>query len=83
MHRLTVKSSLDRIVPVSLLPAGGVESRSTVFAERYQGHRWVPFTAYSVGGLVSLSRISSQNHFLPDVLPAQSFGYSISPFIVL
>jgi membrane-associated phospholipid phosphatase len=56
---------------------------ATVFAQRYSKHRWVPFAAYGVAGLVGFSRISSNSHFLSDVGFGSMLGFSISHWVVL
>src|SRR6184192_4438522 len=45
----------------------GAFSLATVFARRYREHRWVPWVAYGLAGLVSFSRITAQAHFPSDV----------------
>ena len=42
-------------------------SIATVFAERYHRHRWVPWTAYGLAGLIGFSRVTLQAHFPSDV----------------
>ena len=61
----------------------GAFAVATVFAERYRHHRWVPWAAYGLAGLVAFSRVSNQNHFPSDVFAGAVFGYSISHFVVL
>ena len=61
----------------------GAFAVAAVFAERYGRHRWVPFAAYGLAGLVAFSRVSNQNHFPSDVFAGAVIGYSISHFVVL
>ena len=61
----------------------GAFAVATVFAERYHAHRWVPWAAYGLAGVVAFSRVSNQNHFPSDVFAGAAFGYSISHFVVL
>jgi membrane-associated phospholipid phosphatase len=56
---------------------------ATVFARRYQSHRWVPWVAYGVAGTIGFSRITLQAHFPADVFLGAALGYSISRFVVL
>ena len=56
---------------------------ATVFAQRYSKHRWVPFAAYGVAGLVGFSRMSSNSHFLSDVGFGSMLGFSVSHWVVL
>jgi membrane-associated phospholipid phosphatase len=58
-------------------------SIATVFAERYQRHRWVPWVAYGAATLVGFSRITLQAHFPADVFAGAALGYSLSHFVVL
>jgi len=54
-----------------------------VFAERYRSHRWVPWVAYGLAGVVGLSRLNVQAHFPSDIFLGAALGYSISHFVVL
>ncbi len=56
---------------------------ATVFAERYRHHRWVPFVAYGLAGVVAFSRLSNQAHFPSDIFMGAALGSSISHFAVL
>lgn len=58
-------------------------SVATIFAERYKRHRWVPWVAYPLAGLVGFSRVPLQSHFPSDVFAGAVLGYSISRFAVL
>jgi hypothetical protein len=58
-------------------------SVATVFARRYGKHRWVPWVAYGLSGLVGFSRVTNQAHFPSDVFVGAALGYSISRFAVL
>ncbi len=56
---------------------------ATVFAERYRRHRWVPWVAYGLAGLVGFSRITLQDHFPSDVFAGAVLGYAITHYGVL
>ncbi len=58
-------------------------SVATVFADRYRNHRWVPWVAYGLAGLVGFSRITLQSHFPSDVFMGAVLGYAISHYAVL
>ncbi len=58
-------------------------SVATVFARRYREHRWVPWVAYGMAGVIGFSRITLQSHFPADVFVGAVLGYSISRFDVL
>jgi membrane-associated phospholipid phosphatase len=58
-------------------------SIATVIARRYGNHRWVPFVAYGLAGVIGFSRVSLSAHFVSDVFMGGALGYSISRFAVL
>jgi hypothetical protein len=57
-------------------------SIATVFAKRYPHHRWVPYVAYSLAGLVGFSRVTLQSHFPSDVFMGAALGYTIANMAV-
>jgi membrane-associated phospholipid phosphatase len=58
-------------------------SVAAVFARRYRQHRWAPWVAYGLAGLVGFSRVTLQSHFPSDVFAGAALGYVISHYIVL
>jgi membrane-associated phospholipid phosphatase len=58
-------------------------SIATVFANRYRQHRWAPWVAYGLAGLVGFSRVTLQAHFPSDVFAGAVLGYAISHYVVL
>jgi membrane-associated phospholipid phosphatase len=57
---------------------------ATVVARRHgQHHRWVPFVAYGLATVSSLSRFTSPNHFAGDAFFGAVLGYSVGRFVVL
>jgi len=59
-------------------------SVATIVSRRYgREHRWVPYVAYSLAGLVGFSRLTLSAHFVSDVFMGGALGYSISRFTVL
>jgi membrane-associated phospholipid phosphatase len=58
-------------------------SVATVIARRYPRHRWVPYVAYGVAGVIGFSRLTLSAHFASDVFMGAALGYSISRFVVL
>jgi hypothetical protein len=58
-------------------------SIATVLANRYHQHRWVPWVAYGLAGLVGFSRVPLQAHFPSDVFAGAALGYAISHYAVL
>ena len=58
-------------------------SVATVLANRYARHRWVPWVAYGLAGIVGFSRVSLQSHFTSDVFAGAVLGYAISHYVVL
>lgn len=57
-------------------------SISTVFAIRYCHHRWAPWTAYGLAGVIGFSRITLLSHFPSDVFAATVLGYFIARYAV-
>lgn len=55
---------------------------ATVMARRYSQHKWVPWVAYGVAGLISLSRVSNMAHFPSDVFLGAALGYTVTRFDV-
>ena len=45
-----------------------------VIARRYRQHRWVPWLAYGLAGVVGFSRITLQSHFPSDVFAGEALG---------
>jgi len=59
-------------------------SVATVFARRYgQDHKWVPWVAYGMAGVIGFSRITLSSHFPSDVFMGAALGYSITRYAVL
>jgi len=70
----------------SSFPSGhstGAFSVATVVAIRYQRHRWVPYLAYGMATVISLSRVTTAAHFPSDVFLGAAMGYSIARFETL
>jgi hypothetical protein len=54
-------------------------SIATVFARRYGStHRWLPWMAYGLAGVVGFSRLTLSAHFPSDVFAATFLGYTIT-----
>ena len=56
-------------------------SLATVIANEYHDHRLVQITAYGIAGAVSVSRFTSLNHYLSDVLVGSVTGYFIGRYV--
>lgn len=54
---------------------------AAVFAHEYSDHLAVPIAAYSVAGLVSLSRVSARRHWLSDIFVGGSTGFLIGRYV--
>ena len=65
------------------LHAMAATSVATVISRRYRTHRWVPYVAYGLAGVISFSRITLSDHFPADVFLGGAMGYVISRFVVL
>jgi hypothetical protein len=62
--------------------AAAAFSIGTVIARRYGSHKWVPWVAYGVAGLISFSRIPDMAHFPSDVFLGAALGYTIARYDV-
>lgn len=58
-------------------------SVATVIAQRYRKHRWVPFVAYGLAGVIGFSRISGSEHFPSEVFLGGAMGFVIAKYVVL
>jgi len=58
-------------------------SVATVLAHRYRHHRWAPYAAYGLAGVISFSRITTSNHFPGDVFFGGAMGFVIARYAVL
>ena len=58
-------------------------SVATVLSRRYPKHRWLPYVAYSLAGVVAFSRVSLTSHFPSDVVMGAALGYTVSRYVVL
>ena len=56
---------------------------ATVLAHRYRQHRWVPYVAYGLAGVISFSRITTSNHFPGDAFFGGAMGFVIARYAVL
>lgn len=57
---------------------------ATVIARRYgKQHRWVPYAAYGLAGVIGFSRVTLQAHFPSDVFLGAALGYAVARFDVL
>jgi hypothetical protein len=53
---------------------------ATVFAYEYRDHIAVPITAYSLAGLVSISRLGARRHWVSDVAVGSALGFLVGRF---
>jgi len=56
---------------------------AAVLAHRYRQHRWVPYLAYGMAGVISFSRITTSNHFPGDVFLGGAVGFVVARYVVL
>lgn len=64
--------------------AAAAFSVGAVLAERYRRqHRWVPWVAYAMTGIISFSRVAEKAHFPSDVFLGSALGYTIARYSVL
>jgi membrane-associated phospholipid phosphatase len=80
------RSSVSPFGRGSSFPSGhaaGAFSIATVIARRYGDHRWVPYVAYGVAGLISFSRVPDRAHYPSDVFLGAALGYVIARYDTL
>jgi membrane-associated phospholipid phosphatase len=58
-------------------------SMAAIFAQRYQRHRWVPWVAYGLAGVVAFSRVTTRSHFPSDAVAGSILGFTIGRYVVL
>jgi len=58
-------------------------SVATVVARRYRNHKWIPYVAYGMAGVIGFSRLTLSSHFVSDVFMGAALGYTISRYDVL
>ena len=46
-------------------------------ARHFPNHRWVPFVAYPIAGLIAFSRVSTGNHFASDAVTGSVLGWAV------
>jgi len=54
-----------------------------VIARQYKNHKWVPYVAYGLAGVIGFSRLTLSAHFLSDVFMGAALGYTIGRYDVL
>ena len=63
--------------------AAAAWSVATVVAHRYSNHKWVPVLAYGMATVISLSRITGEEHFPSDVFVGAVVGYTTAEYASL
>ena len=58
-------------------------SVAAVVGHRYRNHIWVPLLAYSMAGVISLSRITGKEHFPSDVIVGGVIGWTTAEYAAL
>ena len=43
----------------------------------FEDHRWIPFVAYPIAGLIAFSRVSTGNHFTSDAVTGSVLGWAV------
>lgn len=51
---------------------------AAVVSQQYSHRSWIPATAYSLAGVVSVSRLIERRHFPPDLFVGSLIGYLIA-----
>jgi membrane-associated phospholipid phosphatase len=47
----------------------------------FENHRWVPWVAYPLAGLISFSRVTSGDHYISDVVVGSSVGFAVGYWV--
>ena len=58
-----------------------VWSIAGVLSEQYKDNPWVVYSSFGLATLVSVSRVTSRQHFASDVLVGGTFGYLIGRYV--
>jgi len=56
-------------------------SLATVIADEYRDIKWIPPLAYTLAGLVGLSRLNDNKHWASDVVMGAALGYGIGKLV--
>ena len=77
--QFNAKNSLNRGVGAfDAFPSGhtgAAFSIATVFADQYHDYKAVPYVAYSLAGIVGISRLIEHEHWFSDVMVGGAIGY--------
>lgn len=46
-------------------------------SRHFEDHRWVPFVAYPIAGIIAFSRVTSGNHFASDAVVGSMLGWAV------
>jgi hypothetical protein len=63
--------------------ANAATAVATVIAHRYRQHRWVPYAAYGLAGVISFARVTTSSHFPADAFFGGAMGFMIARYAVL
>jgi membrane-associated phospholipid phosphatase len=55
---------------------------ASVIAHEYRNHKWVPWVAYGLSGVVGAARFSAQQHYASDVIAGSAMGFFIGRYVV-
>lgn len=61
--------------------ASAVFALASVLASAYHDRLWVPITAYSLAGLVAVSRVYENKHWASDVVIGSAIGFFVGKFV--
>jgi hypothetical protein len=62
--------------------AAGAFAVASVFARRYQSHKWVPYLAFGMAAAIAASTVATSGHYTSDVLVGSALGFGIGQFAV-
>ncbi|HEY3841084.1 MAG TPA: phosphatase PAP2 family protein [Bryobacteraceae bacterium] len=55
---------------------------ASVIAHQYGQHKWVPYVAYGLAGVVGAARFTAQQHYASDIVAGGAIGWFIGRYVV-
>lgn len=81
-HKFTTPFSKNAYTSFPSGHANTVFSVATGFAMQYRHIKWVPWVAYTIAGLTSISRIYQDRHWASDVIIGAAIGHYVTKTII-
>ena len=81
-HKFTTPFSKNTYTSFPSGHADTAFSVATGFAMQYKHIKWVPWVAYTIAGLTSLSRVYQDRHWASDVIIGAAIGHYVTKTII-